>query len=110
MAIVIDLNCPASEGVDKSDEGRKRISVQFTEWKRLKLVAKKIVEKEQCDSMRFQGKWRNQSSKTRCCHSSERFRSRVRRCTVCMTREHNGRTMGNVAMRVQQNDVEVAPM
>ena len=47
MTFVIDLNCQASEGVDKSDEGRMWISVQFPEWKRLKLVAKKIVMKEQ---------------------------------------------------------------
>ena len=51
---MIDLNSQASEGVDKSDEGRKRSSVQFIKWKMLKLVAKKTVEKEQRDSMRFE--------------------------------------------------------
>ena len=110
LAIVIDLNCQPSEGVDKSDGGRKRSSVQLIKWKMLKLVAKKTVEKEQRDSKKFQGKWIEWSSKTRCCHSRERFRRRFRRCTVCKTREHKGRTMGNLGKCVQQKNAEMAQM
>ena len=80
---MIDLNSQASEGVDKSDEGRKRSSVQFIKWKMLKLVAKKTVEKDQRDSMRFEENWRKWSSKTRCYKQQRKeFRGRLRRCTV----------------------------